>query len=409
MAGPTPVSALIHAATMVTAGVFLMTRISPVLAEVPDVGTVIAIIGVITALWAAITAIAQTDIKKVLAYSTVSQLGLMFLAVGTGGYVAAIFHVITHAFFKALLFLGAGSVIHGMEDEQDIRKMGGLYRLLPITAATYVVGWLAISGIPPLSGFWSKDEILLYAWNDNVWFWIGGAVVALLTAFYMTRQVMLVFFTSPRWKGHPAPEEAEEPTAAMSVGAAVNPHHHDDDHELHPHESPWLMTVPLIVLAIGAALAGVIQMPFNDDFKLLERWLEPSLEGAEAQITVSGSTKAVLAVVSAIIAVVGIALGWLLYQKLRRKPEEPAVMLRGFYVDDAFTAAAGGPGRAAFDGAAWTDSTIIDGAVEGSGKVTSWSGGILRKLQSGFVRAYALGIAIGGVLLLAWFVFRGIA
>jgi NADH-quinone oxidoreductase subunit L len=409
MAGPTPVSALIHAATMVTAGVFLMTRMSPVVSQVGEVGTVIAVVGLLTALWAALTAVAQTDITKVLAYSTVSQLGLMFLAVGTGGYVAAIFHVITHAFFKALLFLGAGSVIHGMHDEQDIRKMGGLYRLLPITSLTYLVGWLAIAGVPPLSGFWSKDEILLYAFNDSVVLWVGGIVVALLTAFYMTRQVLLVFFTEPRWKDSGpdhGPDGAEQPEP-LAVGAAVNPNHHDT--ELHPHESPWTMWLPLVVLAVGSAVAGIMQLPFSKEYHFLETWLEPSLDGAEAKITVSGETKVVLALVAVLTAVVGITLAWAVYQRARRRADEPAVLQRGFLVDDAFSSVAGGPGRAAFDGAAWVDATVIDGAVEGTGWVAGWAGRVLRRLQTGFVRTYVLAIAIGGVLLLAWFVFRGIA
>ena len=199
MAGPTPVSALIHAATMVTSGVYLMTRVNPILAQgydwAPDI---IAWVGVITALFAATVAVAQNDIKKILAYSTVSQLGYMFLAVGVGAYVAAIFHMVTHAFFKALLFLGSGSVIHGMHDEQDIRRMGGLRKYMPITAATFIVGWLAIAGVPPLSGFWSKDEILLFAYDANPALWAVGLVTALLTAYYMSRQVFLVFFGEER-------------------------------------------------------------------------------------------------------------------------------------------------------------------------------------------------------------------
>ncbi len=209
MAGPTPVSALIHAATMVTGGVYLMTRVNPILAAgyewAPDV---IAWVGVITALIAATIAVAQNDIKKVLAYSTISQLGYMFLAVGVGAYVAAVFHMITHAFFKALLFLGAGSVIHGMHDEQDMRRMGGLRKYMPITTATFIVGWLAIAGVPPFSGFFSKDEILLYAWGSGGGaakvMWGIGLVTALLTAYYMSRQVFMVFFGEPRWKDDPA-------------------------------------------------------------------------------------------------------------------------------------------------------------------------------------------------------------
>ncbi len=201
MEGPTPVSALIHAATMVTAGVYLMVRVNPVLSVADDwVPTLIAWIGVGTALFAATVAIAQNDIKRVLAYSTVSQLGYMFLAVGTGAYVAAIFHMITHAFFKALLFLGSGSVIHGMHDEQDMRRMGMLYRLLPVTAMTFIIGWLSIAGVFPFSGFWSKDEILVFAFADNFALYLVGGVTALLTAYYMTRQVIMVFFGEARWK-----------------------------------------------------------------------------------------------------------------------------------------------------------------------------------------------------------------
>src|ERR1700694_1987989 len=195
MEGPTPVSALIHAATMVTAGVYLMCRVNPILAEAKGALTVIAIVGAATALFAATCAVAQNDIKRVLAYSTISQLGYMFLPVGSGAYGAAVFHMVTHAFFKALMFLGAGSVIHGTHDEQDMRRMGGLRKYMPITAGTFIVGWLAISGIIPLAGFWSKDEILAKAWSTHGYaLWAFGAVGALLTAFYMTRQVWLVFF-----------------------------------------------------------------------------------------------------------------------------------------------------------------------------------------------------------------------
>ena len=204
MAGPTPVSALIHAATMVTSGVFLLTRLNPVLAEAETwTLALIAWVGALTALFAATIAVAQTDIKRVLAYSTVSQLGYLFLAVGVGGYVPAIFHMVTHAFFKALLFLGSGSVIHGVGDEQDMRRMGGLQKFMPVTAFTFIIGWLAIAGVPPFSGFWSKDEILLYAWNADELggkaLWAIGLVTALLTAFYMTRQVILTFFGRSRY------------------------------------------------------------------------------------------------------------------------------------------------------------------------------------------------------------------
>ncbi len=213
MAGPTPVSALIHAATMVTSGVYLLTRLNPVLASAsPWSITLIAWIGAITALVAALAAVVQNDIKKVLAYSTVSQLGYLFLAIGVGAYVPAMFHMITHAFFKALMFLGAGSVIHGSDDEQDMRRMGGLAKLMPITAGTFIVGWLAIAGVPPFSGFWSKDEILLFAFDVNPILWFIGLVTALLTAFYMTRQVILTFFGRSRFQD----AHADEIDAAFS-------------------------------------------------------------------------------------------------------------------------------------------------------------------------------------------------
>ncbi|MDY7101710.1 MAG: NADH-quinone oxidoreductase subunit L, partial [Actinomycetota bacterium] len=223
MAGPTPVSALIHAATMVTAGVYLMVRTNPILALAYDwAPDVVAWTGAITALFAATAAVAQQDIKKVLAYSTVSQLGYLFLAVGVGGYVAAIFHMITHAFFKALLFLGSGSVIHGMHHEQDMRRYGGLYRFMPITAGLFIVGWLAIAGVPPFAGFWSKDEILAYAFDVNPALWAVGLVTALLTAFYMSRQVFMTFFGRYRY-ADATPEEigaAWDAKVAAAVAAA---------------------------------------------------------------------------------------------------------------------------------------------------------------------------------------------
>jgi NADH-quinone oxidoreductase subunit L len=210
MAGPTPVSALIHAATMVTAGVFLMVRMNPMLTAAADwAPTLIAWVGAITALFAATIALAQNDIKKVLAYSTVSQLGYMFLAVGSGAYVAAIFHMITHAFFKALMFLGSGSVIHGMHEEQDMRKMGALRKFMPVTASTFIIGWLAIAGVPPFAGFWSKDEILLFTLAERgVVLYVIGLITAVLTAFYMTRQVLMVFFGDAKWGSYANEAEA---------------------------------------------------------------------------------------------------------------------------------------------------------------------------------------------------------
>ena len=298
MAGPTPVSALIHAATMVTAGVFLMVRINPVLGAAADwVPTLIAYTGAITALFAATIALAQNDIKKVLAYSTVSQLGYMFLAVGTGAYVAAIFHMVTHAFFKALLFLGSGSVIHGMHDEQDMRKMGKLFKFMPITASTFIIGWLAIAGVPPFAGFWSKDEILLFALAESPILYVIGIVTAILTAFYMTRQVVMTFFGEQKWGSLANAEEAAHLEASDvdgEVAAAETPapvETHGAHGEFKPHESTPTMLIPLVVLAGLSMVGGIIQLPSlgiipkGAQHKLLD-WLHPIVEFGEAPKTV---------------------------------------------------------------------------------------------------------------------------
>jgi NADH-quinone oxidoreductase subunit L len=388
MAGPTPVSALIHAATMVTAGVFLLTRMNPVIAASYDwVPDVIAVVGVATALFAASIAVAQNDIKKVLAYSTISQLGFMFLAVGSGAYVAAIFHMITHAFFKALLFLGSGSVIHGMHGEQDMRRMGGLRRLMPITFVTFMVGWLAIVGLPPFSGFWSKDEILLFDLANNRLLYLVGLVAALLTAYYMTRQVIMVFFGKARWAGA------------------------GDEHEaLHPHESPPVMWVPLVVLAGLAVTGGALNLPFDDDLKLLEKWLEPVVEPGEAVIdaTTAYDWKYLLMAVAATVTIVGVASAWVVYGRRKVRPIEPKVLAHGWYYDEAVSAFMGGPGREGFEGVLWADTHIIDASVDGVGRLATGGGGLLSRLQSGMVRTYAAVVGLGVVALLAWFLLRGI-
>jgi NADH-quinone oxidoreductase subunit L len=423
MAGPTPVSALIHAATMVTGGVFLMTRVNPILAAgydwVPDV---IAWVGALTALVAATIAVAQNDIKKVLAYSTISQLGYMFLAIGVGAYVAAEFHMVTHAFFKALLFLGAGSVIHGLQGEQDMRRMGGLRKYMPITAATYIVGWLAISGIPPFAGFWSKDDILLFTWGSEdtagTALWAIGLATALLTAFYMSRQVFMVFFGKPRWADESEHEPEAVPVAAgggdseAADGTAVvadadNP----ADTAAHgphptPHESPWLITVPLVVLAVLTLVAGVINLPFTDDTLVLEHWLEPVLGGNEAQIAVATGTKIALAVVAMAAGLLGILTAWLVYLRHRVKAVEPALFAHAWYYDESVTRFVGGPGTASFAAVAWFDAHIIDGAVNGVARLVRTSGRGLRTVQSGFVRSYALGISAGVVVVLGYFLTR---
>ncbi len=390
MEGPTPVSALIHAATMVTAGVFLMTRVGPVLAAsygwVPDT---IAVVGAATALFAATIAVTQHDIKRVLAYSTVSQLGFMFLAIGSGAYVAAIFHMVTHAFFKALLFLGSGSVIHGMHHEQDMRKMGALRAAMPVTAFTFIIGWLAIAGVPPFAGFWSKDEILLYVYADNRLLYAVGMVTALLTAYYMTRQVVLVFFGKARW--HDASSE------------------HGAHGDFTPHESPRVMLVPLVVLAVLSVVGGFMQLPFSKDLHFLEHWLAPVVEESERSIkgTWAYDNKYVLLGVAVIVAVAGIALSLAVYAKRRLPAVEPKVLENAWFYDASVAKVVGGPGAAAFRGVAAFDARIVDGAVNGAGALARGLGGIVRRAQTGFVRAYAALIAFGAIALLAWFVWRG--
>ena len=391
MEGPTPVSALIHAATMVTSGVFLLTRMAPVLhASYPWAGDVIATVGALTALFAATIAVAQTDIKKVLAYSTVSQLGFMFLAIGSGAYVAAIFHMVTHAFFKALLFLGSGSVIHGMHHEQDMRKMGALRKLMPITGFTFIIGWLAIAGIPPFAGFWSKDEVLLYAFANNRLLWLIGVITALLTAYYMTRQVIMVFFGEARWHDH-----AEENGA-------------HGDHT--PHESPWTMVTPLVVLAGLSIVGGAMQLPFSKSTHFLEHWLEPVVHHSEVSIsgTWAYSNKWLLLVVAIVIAVSGVVAAVAVYAKGKFKIIEPKILADAWRYDSAVSAIVGGPGRAAFGGVAAFDAKVVDGAVNGIGSEVRAASGLLRKVQSGLVRSYAFVIGLGAVVLLAWFLLRGI-
>ncbi|MGI9646545.1 MAG: NADH-quinone oxidoreductase subunit L [Ilumatobacteraceae bacterium] len=411
MEGPTPVSALIHAATMVTGGIFLLVRVNPVIAASYDwVPTLMAWTGAITALFAATIALAQNDIKRVLAYSTVSQIGYMLLAVGTGAYVAAIFHMVTHAAFKALLFLGSGSVIHGMHEEQDMRKMGMLRKFMPITAATFIVGWLAIAGVPPFAGFWSKDEILLFALAESTPLYIVGIVTALLTAFYMTRQVVMVFFGEAHWTSlanedeAPEPEEGEEPAET-----------HGAHGEFKPHESPPVMLIPLIVLAVMAFTLGPVQLPSftgapSEWQHKLQDWLHPVLPGeADISGTWAYDNKGLLALIAVACALIGIIAAWAVYQKKWAKPFEPALFEKGWYYDQAVTWFMGNPGRTSFEDTKKFDETVIDGAVEGSAVAVRETAGELRKGQTGFVRWYAALVTVGAVLLLSWFVvIRGI-
>ncbi|MEM9710878.1 MAG: NADH-quinone oxidoreductase subunit L [Actinomycetota bacterium] len=387
MAGPTPVSAMVHAATMVTSGVYLTARMNAVLFQAPDWSTdLIAWVGALTALFAATAAVAQHDIKRVLAYSTISQLGYMFLAIGLGAYVAAIFHVITHAFFKALLFLGSGSVIHGMHDEQDMRRMGALRKVMPITAGTFIVGWLAIAGIPPFSGFWSKDEILLFAWEQSLPLAIIGFVVAILTAYYMSRQVFLVFFGEPRWD---AEIDGEPP-----------------EHEIHPHESSPLMWMPLVILAGLAFAGGFINTPITKDLLFLEHFLEPVFEGRLLELEAKGGEKLIFGAFATLTAVAGIALAVPVYLRKRREPVEPEVLEHAWYFDETIAKVAGGPGRQSFQAAADVDQGVVDGAVNGVATLVREVSSRGRLTATGLVRNYAIPIAIGAVLLGGWFLTR---
>ena len=397
MEGPTPVSALIHAATMVTAGVFLMTRMNPVIAASADYAPqVIAWVGAITALFAATVAVAQHDIKKVLAYSTVSQLGYMFLAVGSGAYVAAIFHMVTHAFFKALMFLGSGSVIHGMHHEQDMRRMGALRHVMPITAGTFIIGWLAIAGVPPFAGFWSKDEILIFTLASSPVLYVIGLVTAVLTAFYMTRQVIMVFFGKARWESH-----AED---------------HGAHGEFRPHESPAIMLFPLVVLAGLSVVGGAIQLP---SFGIvpkgwrhhLEDWLHPVVAPGEAVIKGTGAydAKSWLALLAIACAALGILAAIAVYAKGRGRPIEPDLLARGWRYDETVSAFMGGPGRKAFDAVARFDAAVVDGAVNGTGVGVRAVAERLRRGQTGFVRNYSAIVVAGVLAVLAWFVIvRGV-
>ncbi len=381
MAGPTPVSALIHAATMVTSGVYLLVRFNPLFEQAsPWVSEAVAAVGLATAAVAATIALAANDIKKVLAYSTISQLGFMFVAVGVGAWTAAIFHMVTHAFFKALLFLGAGSVIHGMSGEQDIRRYGGLARAMPYTAATFAVGTLAIAGVPPLAGFWSKDEILAHTWGANKLLWVLLLLAAVLTACYMSRLLILAFGGKPRW--------ADGVT---------------------PHESPLLMRLPLVALAGLAATAGVLNLPFTHDTEFLGQWLEPVFAGAHAKaLGYAGGTKWILAGVAILAAASGIWLAISVYARRRVAPEklERRLFAEAWGFDEALGDFVGGPGRRLFDGVARFDAGVVDGTVNRVGELVRRTGERLRSTQSGFVRRYALGVVAGAVALLAYFVSR---
>lgn len=429
MAGPTPVSALMHAATMVTAGVYLLVRMNPfITASDPWVGTLIAWVGAITALVAATIAISQRDIKKVLAYSTVSQLGYMVLAVGSGAYAAAMFHMITHAFFKALLFLGAGSVIHGMNNEQDMTWYGKLRKFFPITSVTFIIAWLAIAGVPPFAGFWSKGEVLSFAWHKSPALWGVGLFTALLTAYYMTREVILTFFGKQRWTEaaegehldhghahdhHQEGVELDENGSPVPYGPGA-PHTVTHGAPVRPHESPWQMTVPLVVLAVGAVTAGVLNLPtkFLLQRHALDHWLEPSVHLGEVHWDAPSGLLLKLELVSIVTGLIGIGVGILIYQYLRttreeQLPLEPEILAKGWYYDIGISAFVAGPGRKVWDFITDVfDTKVVNGTVNGVGRLVAMVARNVRKLQTGYVRNYAFGLAGGVVILIAFVLYR---
>lgn len=401
MEGPTPVSALIHAATMVTAGVYLMCRINPILHAAPDAAHVVAWIGGATAFIGATSACAQTDIKKILAYSTVSQLGFMFMAAGSGAYVAAIFLMLTHAFYKALLFLGAGSVIHAMDDEQDVKTMGGLAKFMPITAVTFGIGWLSIAGVPPFSGFWSKGAVLQNAWAVTPALWALGAVSALLTAYYMGREYFLVFLGERRWTEGAKGAANDD----LAIGAGNG---HGESVGLHPHDPRWVMKLPLVVLAIAAVFGGFIDLPFHPNFVFLEQWLAPVVGGTVLQHQWTVAQDWAFGIVDAAIAITGVMVAATLWRSRIHRPNiEPRFLFMAWMLDRGIDRAVAQPGTelAGFSSTV-VDNKVIDGAVNGVGGLVKWSGARLRTIQTGYLRTYALGFVVGIVILLGYFAMR---
>jgi NADH-quinone oxidoreductase subunit L len=396
MEGPTPVSALIHAATMVTAGVYLLCRINPLLHASPDAALVVAIVGAATAFVAATIACAQDDIKKVLAYSTVSQLGYMVLACGCGAYEAAIFLMVAHAFFKGLLFLGAGSVIHGLHDEQDLKRMGNLRAYLPITFVTFGIGWLAIAAVPPLSGFWAKGDVLENAFAARPGLWFVGAVTALLTAYYMSRLTGLAFFGTDRRSQTPAVDAVTDMVAD----------HHAEGVVSAPHESPWIMTVPLWILAFFATVAGV--MAISSSRFSLANWIDPVFGANLYQDHLSTGALWALGILDAVLAFTGVAVGlWLWSTRADRPRLEAAVLRSAWYVNEIYDTIFGRPSeRLAAFCADVVDPKVIDGAVNGVAAGVRESGTVFRRVQTGYVRNYVLGIVVGTVLVLAFMLTR---
>jgi NADH-quinone oxidoreductase subunit L len=460
MAGPTPVSALIHAATMVTAGVYMVVRCSAIYTHAPTAMFIVAIIGAATALFAATIGIAQNDIKKVLAYSTISQLGYMFLACGMGAFVAAIFHVMTHAFFKAQLFLGSGSVINGMHHEQDLRRMGGLRKYMPVTWLTMCAGWLAISGVPIFAGFFSKDEILWKTWSASgsvmpsglgKALWFIGAVTALLTAVYMTRLMVMTFWGGERF--HVAQIDNLRPG---NDHAQNEPQVNNLRHSVHtPHESPLSMTIPLVVLAVLSTVGGLVGVPYaissltgGHPENYFEQTLEPAISSvpgsaansadAAAQLRwlstppqpVDGkpaveftkesnglgpipsaaeiSQERLFALISVSIALVGIVIGWLMFQSQPLR-QMPRLLENKYYVDEIYDATIINPILVGSREGLWKlfDVGVIDGLIHDLGRAVIDFGRTIRYLQIGFVRAYAAIILAGALIIIGYFAYNG--
>jgi NADH-quinone oxidoreductase subunit L len=378
-----------------------MCRISPLLALSHPAQLVVATVGVATAFVAALIACGQQDIKKVLAYSTVSQLGYMFLAVGIGAYEAAIFLMVAHAFFKGLLFLGAGSVIHGLHDEQDLKRMGNLRRYMKLTFVTFGVGWLAIAGIPPLSGFWAKGDILENAFARYPVLWAIGLVTAALTAYYMSRLMALAFYGDDRWR------QIVDARSLPTYEAGPAPSHGQLAGDAAPHEAPWVMTLPLVVLAVLALVGGALNLPWHSGWDPL-RWLSPVFGSHLYTPSLGTAARWALPIGDAAVALLGLVVALPVWIRRADIPAlEPSALRRALYVDDIYDAAIGRPSEAmAQFTAVVVEKRVIDGAVNGIGRLVQITGQSLRRVQTGFVRQYALWLVFGMVALLAWMISR---
>jgi len=386
MEGPTPVSALIHAATMVTAGVYMVSRMNLLFTLSGVAAQVVALVGALTAIYAATMALTQNDIKRVLAYSTISQIGYMFIGCGVGAYAAGMFHLYTHAFFKSLLFLAAGSVMHALSGELDMRKMGGLRKYLPLTYPTFLIGAIAIAGVPFLSGFFSKDAILTQAFAQRQYFiWALGIMGAVLTAFYMFRLIFLTFFGQERL---------------------------DAQARAHLHESPRVMTLPLVILAFFSVLAGYVGLPvvLGEKANLFTRFLEPVFQpGHEAGLTMS--MEWLLILISVAVALCGIYIAYLFYLKsphsphrlVSRFPRVYKLLYNKYYVDEIYNAVFVNPtvkgSEAVYDN---FDLKVIDGTINGTAAATGFTGKALSLFQSGLVKDYALALLLGVILFLGY-------